>query len=77
MPVYEFECRKCGQHFDQHIALPGRNSSPPSSVMCQKNDCTGVADRVFTAPNLAVERDRAPKPDLKTGEAGRVLRAEM
>ena len=44
MPTYEFECRKCGDVFDEFFHIP---SKAPKTLRCQCVGCNGTADRLI------------------------------
>ena len=66
MPLYEYQCRKCGKHFEKI-----RKFSDPPLRTCEK--CGGQLERLVSAPAIQFKgsgwyvTDYAKKP---TGESG-------
>jgi putative FmdB family regulatory protein len=77
MPLYEFECPRCG-HFDAWL----RVSQAGQSTRCPT--CTEVARRVYTPPGLLrsspglrrardIEEKSAQEPEVVTAPSGHPL----
>ena len=47
MPIYEYQCKKCGKRFE---ALEGVNDATLTTCL----SCLSEAERVISAPNLKV-----------------------
>ncbi len=45
MPIYEFECNKCGHRFDVRMSL---SDEPPET--CPSKGCRGRLHKVFSPP---------------------------
>jgi len=47
MPIYEYECQKCGRHFDVLQSF-----SDPEVKVCQRNGCRGRVRKVPCPPTV-------------------------
>ena len=47
MPIYEYECKKCGYHFDVLQSF-----SDPEVTTCQRNGCRGRVRKVLSPPTV-------------------------
>ena len=47
MPIYEYECRKCGCRFDVM-----RSFSDPPVTKCENNGCRGKVRKVISPPAI-------------------------
>lgn len=43
MPTYEYQCEKCGLHFEEFQSI-----SAPPLTQCRKPDCGGIVKRLFS-----------------------------
>lgn len=47
MPIYEYECQKCGHHFDVLQSF-----SDPEVKTCRRNGCRGRVRKVLSPPTV-------------------------
>lgn len=47
MPIYEYECKKCGHHFDVLQSF-----SDPEVRSCRRNGCRGRVRKVLSPPAI-------------------------
>jgi putative FmdB family regulatory protein len=55
MPIYEYECPKCGLRFDAFDKF-----TDPTERSCQGANCDGTAKRVPSVPSPAVFKCSMP-----------------
>ena len=71
MPIYEYECKKCGLHFD---VMQSFSDDPVKT--CQGNGCRGRVRKVFSPPTIifkgsgfyTTDYANGKSPDLKSEE---------
>ena len=60
MPLYDYECNKCGKQVEMLVkatpTLPDGASTPPLAVMC--GDCGGEMTRMLTKANFTLKTGR-------------------
>ncbi len=66
MPIYEYECRKCGHHFDVMQSF-----SAPPIVACERDGCRGKVRKVLSPPTVIFKGSGFYCTDYKSGNNGK------
>ena len=65
MPIYEYECRKCGHRFDVMQSF----SDPPRTT-CDSNGCRGKVRKVISPPAVIFKGSGFYVTDYAKGKNG-------
>lgn len=47
MPDYEFECKKCGEHFEKHMTIKEHDEEKVHCPKCDSEEVEHVFESVF------------------------------
>ena len=65
VPIYEFECRSCGQHFEELVGSPvGQEAAGARCPHCGAGD----AERLLSSPYATIHRQMTPNQKRRLEE---------
>ena len=61
MPIYDYECKKCGDVFELEFKIADRKI--PTEESCRLTTCDGEVRQLISAPGFAYDNIGPKKPD--------------
>ena len=61
MPIYDYECKKCGDVFELEFKIADRKI--PTEESCRSSTCDGEVRQLIGLPGFAYDNIGAKKPD--------------